>query len=42
MAMAFSLLGSFTGTLKIDDKNVVNKTYPNFWQDYANLVNASG
>ena len=42
MAMAFSLLGSVTGTLKVDDKYVVNKTYPNFWQDYANLVNASG
>jgi 3-phosphoshikimate 1-carboxyvinyltransferase len=42
MAMAFSLLGSVTGTLKVDDKYVVNKTYPNFWQDYANLGNASG
>jgi 3-phosphoshikimate 1-carboxyvinyltransferase len=38
MAMAFSLLGSVTGTLKVDDKNVVNKTYPRYWDDYATLV----
>ena len=29
MAMAFSLLGSFSGSLSIDDKRVVDKTYPN-------------
>ena len=37
MAMAFSLLGSFSGNLSVDDKNVVAKTYPNYWQDYARL-----
>lgn len=37
MAMAFSLLGSRHETLKIDDKFVVNKTYPNYWQDYQKL-----
>ena len=38
MAMAFSLLGSFSGSLSIDDKRVVDKTYPNFWQDYERLI----
>lgn len=33
IAMAFSLLGSASGTLTVDDKSVVNKTYPNYWQD---------
>ena len=37
IAMAFSLLGSFSGNLSVDDKNVVAKTYPNYWQDYARL-----
>jgi 3-phosphoshikimate 1-carboxyvinyltransferase len=37
MAMAFSLLGSRCKTLQIDDKLVVNKTYPNYWQDYQKL-----
>jgi 3-phosphoshikimate 1-carboxyvinyltransferase len=37
MAMAFSTLGSTFGNLSIDDKNVVNKTYPSFWDDYAQL-----
>ena len=35
MAMAFSLLGSVSGNLWVDNKAVVNKTYPGFWQDYA-------
>lgn len=34
MAMAFSLLGSMTGTVTIDDERVVDKTYPAFWNDY--------
>lgn len=38
MAMAFSLLGSMSGTLEVDDKNVVDKTYPRYWEDYATLV----
>ena len=38
MAMAFSLLGSMSGTLKVDDKTVVDKTYPRYWEDYATLV----
>ena len=42
MAMAFSLLGSMTGTLEVDDKNVVDKTYPRYWEDYATLVAAPG
>lgn len=35
MAMAFSLLGSVSGTLAVDDKNVVAKTYPHYWSDYS-------
>lgn len=38
MAMAFSLLGSRCTTLQIDDKLVVNKTYPNYWKDYKKLL----
>jgi len=37
MAMAFSLLGSVSGTLGIDDRQVVAKTYPHYWSDYAEL-----
>lgn len=37
MAMAFATLGSAFGTLSVDDKSVVNKTYPNFWEDYVSL-----
>jgi len=37
MAMAFSLPGSVSGTLHVDDKHVVDKTYPNYWRDYATL-----
>jgi 3-phosphoshikimate 1-carboxyvinyltransferase len=37
MAMAFSTLGSAFGNLTVDDKSVVNKTYPSFWEDYARL-----
>ena len=37
MAMAFSLIGSVTGKLTIDDQSVVNKTYPNFWKDFQRL-----
>lgn len=38
MAMAFSTFGSAFGHLSVDDKNVVNKTYPSFWIDYARLL----
>lgn len=38
MAMAFSTLGSAFGHLRVDDKSVVNKTYPSFWEDYAQLL----
>jgi 3-phosphoshikimate 1-carboxyvinyltransferase len=38
MAMAFSVLGSTTGTLAIDDPAVVGKTYPDYWDDYARLL----
>ena len=37
MAMAFATLASAYGTLTIDDKAVVNKTYPAFWDDYQRL-----
>ena len=38
MAMAFSLLGSVTGHLGVDDPAVVNKTFPAYWEAYARLV----
>ncbi len=38
MAMAFSILGSVSGTLTVDDKAVVDKTYPAYWDDYARLM----
>ena len=37
MAMAFSVLASKTGNITIDDKKVVDKTYPNYWSDYQSL-----
>jgi 3-phosphoshikimate 1-carboxyvinyltransferase len=37
MAMAFSLIGSKSETLSVDDKSVVEKTYPDYWEDYAAL-----
>ena len=37
MAMAFSVLASKTGNIMIDEKNVVDKTYPNYWSDYLSL-----
>jgi len=37
MAMAFSVIGSISGTLTVDDKAVVDKTYPAYWDDYAKL-----
>ena len=42
MAMAFSLLGSVSGTLQVDDKAVVNKTYPDYWKDFAALRTEAG
>ncbi len=41
MAMAFSVLGSVTGTLTVDDAAVVNKTYPSYWSDYEGLLTSS-
>lgn len=38
MAMAFSVLGSVSGTLTVDNKAVVDKTYPAYWDDYAKLI----
>jgi 3-phosphoshikimate 1-carboxyvinyltransferase len=38
MAMAFSMLGSCSHALRVDDKAVVNKTYPNYWLDYSKLT----
>ena len=40
MAMAFSTLGSLSGTLSVDDADVVAKTYPHYWQDYQALQQA--
>ena len=41
MAMAFSLLGSMSGTLEVDDKNVVDKTYPRYW-GLCHFISRSG
>ena len=38
MAMAFSVLGSKTGLITVDDKNVVDKTYPDYWKDYQKFL----
>ena len=38
MAMAFSLLGSKTGRITVDDKSVVDKTYPEYWNDYQKFL----
>lgn len=38
MAMAFSILGSFSGSLAVDDEKVVAKTYPGYWSDYAAIA----
>ena len=38
MAMAFATLGSAYGNVTVDDKAVVNKTYPDFWHDYTRLL----
>jgi 3-phosphoshikimate 1-carboxyvinyltransferase len=38
MAMAFSTLGSFCGGLSVDDKPVVNKTYPHYWEHFETLL----
>ena len=38
MAMAFSLIGSVTGSLTVDDVRVVDKTYPAYWDDYNRIL----
>ena len=38
MAMAFSTLGSISGTITVDEKAVVAKTYPHYWDDYESLA----
>lgn len=38
MAMAFSVLGSATGSITIDDERVVDKTYPAYWHDYGKTL----
>ncbi len=38
MAMAFSIIGSFTGHLTVDDKAVVDKTFPAYWQEFEKLT----
>ena len=37
MAMAFSVLASKTGQITVDDKKVVDKTFPDYWQTYDTL-----
>ena len=37
MAMAFSTIGSITGSVTVDQKSVVEKTYPHYWEDYERL-----
>ncbi len=37
MAMSFAPLVLKTGKLKIENKDVVNKSYPDFWADFKNL-----
>ncbi len=39
VAMAFAILGKYLNKTKIyiDNKNCVNKTYPEFWNDFENL-----
>ena len=38
MAMAFSMLGSKSGQLRVDDERVVDKTFPTYWEEYLRLV----
>ncbi len=40
MAMAFSILASRLGHCRIDNPEVVAKTYPNYWRDYGRLTGA--
>lgn len=37
MAMAFAPLALLLEEVTVEDKQVVNKSYPNFWKDFANL-----
>jgi len=43
MAMAFSVIGLAApqGTVKINDPDCVNKTYPNYWEDLQKLYDAA-
>jgi len=41
MAMAFSVLASRHGNCHVYDPEVVGKTYPDYWQDYRQLVTGS-
>ena len=33
IAMCFAILGAKTGNIKINNENVVNKSFPNFWKE---------
>ena len=33
IAMCFAILGAKTGNIKINNANVVNKSFPNFWKE---------
>ena len=38
IAMMLAILMNFaTGEINLDDETVVNKSYPDFWEDYKNL-----
>ena len=37
IAMSLAMLLPKIGTIMIDDKNVVKKSYPKFWEDYENI-----
>ncbi len=38
MAMAFAPLALLCGEIKIEDAEVVNKSYPNFWEELEKLI----
>ena len=37
IAMCFAILGAKTGHIKINNANVVNKSFPNFWKEFEKI-----
>lgn len=37
IAMCFAILGAKTGNIKINNANVVNKSFPNFWKEFEKI-----